>query len=390
MFIFKFYISLYPRENLHLDTNACTIFNIIKYSLVSRVYKFLAFDTEIIIALLEYEHGEYRDIVEFQPRNETYSHDEDIHSQSRLNESFIYHEKFTYPELRNRGGSDDNRNFTRRTVDQSMQHTSKETNSVKCYQNSKTCVSRMPQETHIHCYEVSVTTDHQTICTPVASENNSLNHESQSMSVSSPESNGVETAATSEPTQFYEEIETGKCEGICEETCKSIDTICDSETERNFTSMIAIAAISLTKADLSVHPLRKEEEAPKKSRRRFKAPFCAIVRFLRRCSYIDRMFKWSRCRRKEPSSTVTTTYRNGVKIMQIVPTTDQEGNKRRAYVNVQTPDAIITRILSEFLESGEKKRKVLMTIMLQSKLDDKKEAQMQTSLSNTREINNEC
>ncbi|KYN22962.1 hypothetical protein ALC57_04745 [Trachymyrmex cornetzi] len=73
--------------------------------------------------------------------------------------------------------------------------------------------------------------------------------------------------------------------------------------------------------------------------------------------------------------------------MQIDPSTmqiDREGNKRRAYVNVQvqTPDAIVTRILSEFLLSGEKKKKVLMTIMLQSELDDKKEVETQTSSSN--------
>lgn len=70
MFIFKFYINPGPCENLHLDTNTCATFNIIKYSLVSRVYKFLAFDIEIIIALLEYKRDKYRDI-EFPLRNET-------------------------------------------------------------------------------------------------------------------------------------------------------------------------------------------------------------------------------------------------------------------------------------------------------------------------------
>lgn len=413
MFIFKFYISLYPHENLHLNTNACTIFNIIKYSLVSRVYKFLAFDTEIIIALLEYEHGRYRDIVEFQPRNETYSHDEDIHSQSRLNESFMYHEKFTYPGLRNRGGSDDNRNFARGTVDdRSMQRTSEEIKSVKCYENSQTCIcnNRRSQETHVYCYEVSVTTDNQAIRAdmPVTSQNNSLHHESQSMNVSSSKDNKrVETSATSEQTRSYEET----CEGTCEETCESIEGSI-AETERSFISTIAVAAVSLTEADLTVHSLRNDLDEPiastskwetspvspaisRRKRPGFKSPFCATaMKFLRRRSSVDNktivpVLKRSRrgIGRKELSSTATTTYDNRVKIMQIDPSTmqtDREGNKRRAYVNVQvqTPDAIVTRILSEFLLSGEKKKKVLMTIMLQSESDDRKEAETQTSSSN--------
>lgn len=94
---------------MHLDTNTCAIFDIIKYSLVSRVYKFLAFDIEIIITLLEYERDKYQDIIEFPLRNERYSHDGNIHSQSRLSESFTYLESPTYPGFRSRGGSDDNR-----------------------------------------------------------------------------------------------------------------------------------------------------------------------------------------------------------------------------------------------------------------------------------------
>ncbi|XP_018353038.1 PREDICTED: uncharacterized protein LOC108754884 isoform X1 [Trachymyrmex septentrionalis] len=367
----------------------------------------------------EYERGKYRDIVEFQPRNETYSHDEDIHSQSRLSESFVYHEKFTYPELRNRGGSDDNRNFARGTVDdQSVQHTSEETTSVKCHPNSKTSVSddRTSQETHVYYYEISVSGDQEAIradMLPVVSENSSLHHKSQSTNVSerSESNRQVEPSATPEQTRSYEETEK-MCEGICDETCESIDTT-DTETERSFTSTNAVAAVSLTEADLTVPSLRYDSQEPiastskwetspaspeisrKKRQCRYKSLFCAsAMKFLRCRSSVDNKItssglKWSRrrdIRRKELSSTrATTTCDNGVKIMQIDPSTmqtDRESNKRRAYVNIQAPDAIVTRILSEFLLSGEKKKKVLMTIMLQSELDDKKETETQTSSSN--------
>ncbi|XP_018402595.1 PREDICTED: uncharacterized protein LOC108779635 [Cyphomyrmex costatus] len=378
-------------------------------------------DGESCVNYSEYEHGRYRNIVEFQPRNETYGHDEDVHSQSRLSESFMYHEKFTYPGLRNRGGSDDNRNFVRGTVDdQSTHDTYEETKSVKCYQNSKTCVCYdRTQETHVYCsdqslqqvacYELSVTIDQAD--TSVASQNNSLHHESQSTNVSSSEDNRrVETSATSEQTRSYEETKE-TCEETCEEICESIeDTIGEDTTEKSFTSTIAIATVSLTKMDLTVHSLRNLSDEPiastskwetspvslgisRKKRPGFKSPFCArAMKFLRMRSSDNKTATLKRSRRgigrKELSSTATTTYDNGVKIMQIDPSimqTDREGNKRRAYVNVQgqTPDAIVTRILSEFLLSGEKKKKkVLMTVMLQSESDDKKEAETQTSSSN--------
>jgi len=412
MFIFKFYISLCPCENLHLDTNACAIFNIIKYSLVSRVYKFLAFDTEIIIALLEYERDRYRDIVEFPPRNETCSHDEDVHSQFHLSESFTYLENSTYPRLRSKGGSDDNRDLARSIVDKkSVQRIYEEARSIGRYENSisKKCVCYdRTQETrvlctdrssqHVACYELSVIIDREAIRAdiPVASRNNPLHHESQSTNVSSPEDNRrVETPATPEQTRSREEMENTE------------DTI-SAETERSFTSAIAVAAVSSTEANPTVHSSRNDPNEPIASTSKWKMspvlsrksqrncprlPFCATaMKFWKKRSSTNNktttpVLKWSRrsIGRKEVPSTTATTYDSGVKITQIEPSTVQtarEGNKNRAYVNVQvqTPDTIVTRILSEFLLSGEKKRRVLMSIILQSESDpDRREAETQTS-----------
>lgn len=402
MFIFKFYINSCPCENLHLDTNTCTIFNVIKYSLVFRVYKFLAFDIEIIIALLEYEHDGYQDI---PLRNETYSHDENVHFQPRLSESFTCFGNSTYSRFRNRGGSDDNRDFARSTIDKqkSMQRMNyEEARSIKHHQNSisKKCICyHRTQETHIHCtdrssqhvacYELSATTtDHRAIRAdvPAVSRNNPLHHESQLTNISSSEENRqMKITAMPEQTRSY------------------------AETERSFTSAIADATVSSTETDLTVHSSRNDPNesiastskwetslvSPEKSRRNrpgSKSPFCAMKFWKKRSCVINNktiasVFKRSgrSIGRKEPSSRAATTYDNGVKITQIEPSTVQtarEGNKRRAYVNVQvqTPDAIITRILSEFLLSGEKKRRVLMSIILKLESDDdRREVGTQTS-----------
>jgi hypothetical protein len=96
---------------------------------------------------------------------------------------------------------------------------------------------------------------------------------------------------------------------------------------------------------------------------------------------------------------IATTRDSKMKTAQIEPSTVQtalEGNKRRTYVNVQmqTPDAIVGRILSEFLISGEKKKRVLMSITLQSDSDHdvpdrkeiSKEAETQTTLNNVSSV----
>lgn len=400
---------------MHLDTNACAIFNIIKHSLVCRVYKFLAFDIEIIIALLEYERDRYRNIAEFPSRSGTHSHIEDVHSRSRLSESFTYLEKPTYSKRRSRGGSDDNRDFARGTDKQkSMQRTYEEASFIRRNQNSQKCIcSDRTQETlvyctdrsmqHVACYELSVTTDHQAIRAdvPAGSRYNSLHHESQSTNVSSPEGNGrVKTPTTPEQTRSREKTETRE----------SIEDATGVETERSFTLAFADATVSSTESNLTIHSSQNNPDDPTASTSKWESPassgrnleesrasrtpFCATaIKFWRRRLSVRNkttapVLKWSRksIGRKELSSTAATTYDSGVKITQIEPSTvqtAQEGNKRRAYVNVQvqTPDAFVTRILSELLLS-EKKRRVLMSIILQSESDhDSREAETQTSLN---------
>lgn len=390
----------------------CNIFNVIKYSLVSRVYKFLAFDIEIIIAPLEYEHDGYQDI---PLRNETYSHDDDVHFQSSLSESFTCLGNSTYSRFRNRGGSDDNRDFARSTVDKekSVQRINEEARSIKHYQNSisKKCICYdRTQETRVHCTDRSfqhvtcyespaITADHQAIRADV-SRNNPLHHESQLTNISSLEDNSqVEIVAMPEQTRSYAETE----------TCESIEDMMGAETERSFTSAIADATVSSTETDVPVHSSWNDSNEPTVSTSKWEAslvspkksgktrpgsrlPFCAMKFWRRRSCVIGNktiasVLKRSRksIGRKESSSTAATTYDSGVKITQIEPSTVQtarEGNKRRAYVNVQvqTPDAIITRILSEFLVSGEKKRRVLMSIILKLESDDdRREVGTQTS-----------
>lgn len=291
-----------------------------------------------------------------------------------------------------------------------MQRIHEEARSIRRYQSSQECIcSDRTQETRVHCtdrslqhaacYELSVTTDHQATDVPTASRSNPLHHESQSTNVSSPEDKRrVETPATPEQTRSREE------------TCASIEDTTGVETERSFTSTIADATASSTETNLTIHSSRNDPDdpiastsewetlpvSPGKSQRNrpgFKSPFCATaMKFWRRRSSIDNktttpVLKRSKrsIGRKELSSTAAATYDSGVKITQIEPSTvqtAQEGNKRRAYVNVQvqTSDAIVTRILSEFLLSGEKKRRVLMSIILQSESDhDNREAETQTS-----------
>lgn len=186
------------------------------------------------------------------------------------------------------------------------------------------------------------------------------------------------------------------------ESYENIDVIY-AETERSFTSISADATVSSTEANPTMHsswnePIASTSEwktspvSPGKSRKKrpsFKVIplFCGTKFWKKRSSdnkTIASMFKRSVGRKKLPST--AAAYDSAVKITQIEPSTVQtarEGNERRAYVNVQvqTPDAIVTRILSEFLLSGEKKKRVLMSIILQS--DDSTEVETQTSSNDT-------
>lgn len=326
-----------------------------------------------------------------------------------MSESFTYLENSTYSGLRNRGGSDDNRDSARSTVDKqkSAQRIYEEGGSIGQNSISKKCICHdRTQEMRVHCidqsfqtvvcYELSLTSDHQAIRSDVstASRNNPLYHEPRSTNVSSPEDNRlVETSATPEQTRSSEETE----------MCESFE---DVEAERSFASAIADATVSSTEANPTVHSSRNAPDEPiastskwetspvssEKSRRNHfgsKWPFCTAMKFWRKRASVDNKTSVSEpkrsrsIRRKELSSTVA--YDSGVKITQIEPSTVQtarEGNKGRAYVNVQvqTPDTIVTRILSEFLLSGQKKKRVLMSIMLQSESDyDRREAETQTS-----------
>lgn len=170
---------------------------------------------------------------------------------------------------------------------------------------------------------------------PVASRNNPIHYESQSTNVSPLEAaRQVETPAAPEQTRSRERTE----------MCASLEDTASAETERSFTSLRSVsvgAAVFSTEA--TVHSSRNDPDEL-----------------------------------KELSSTAVTTYDSGVKITQIVN------------VQMQTPDAIVMRILPESLLRGEKKRRVLINITLQSESDhDRKEAETQTSLNDvtSEEIN---
>lgn len=310
-----------------------------------------------------------------------------------MSESFTYLENSTYSGLRNRGGSDDNRDSARSTVDKQKfaQCIYEEGGSIGQNSISKKCICHdRTQETRVHCidqsfqtvvcYELSLTSDHQAIRSDMstASRNNPLYHEPRSTNISSPEDNRlVETSATPEQTRSSEETE----------MCESFK---DVEAERSFASAIADATVSSTEANPIVHSSRNAPNEPiastskwetspvssEKSRRNHfgsKWPFCMTMKFWRKRASVD-------------NKTSVFEPKRSRSITQIEPSTVQtcarEGNKGRAYVNVQvqTPDTIVTRILSEFLLSGEKKKRVLMSIMLQSESDyGRREAETQTS-----------
>ncbi|KAL0111936.1 hypothetical protein PUN28_013268 [Cardiocondyla obscurior] len=200
-------------------------------------------------------------------------------------------------------------------------------------------------------------------------------HEFQSTNVLSPEGNiRGRTSATPEQTKSCQDAET--CENI-------IDTI-RIKAEWSFMSAIADVTASLTVASPTVPFIRRLCRENRAKRQSETETVCATAMNLwRKRSSIGNktvvpVLKWSRKRigKKELSSAAATTHDNGVKITQIESSavqTAREGNKRRAYVNLQmqTPDAIVAVILSEFLLSSEKK-KGLTSIMLQSESDHDK------------------
>lgn len=216
----------------------------------------------------------------------------------------------------------------------------------------------------------------------------------------------METLATPEQTRSCEETETRE----------STEDIIGAKTERGLyrdMSAIANATVSSTEANPTVHSSRNDPDEPSTSKRETspvspeksrkncfgsRLLFC-VTKFWKRQSSDNKIIapvlkRRQSIERKELSSTAATTYDSEVKITQIEPSTvqtAQEDNKRRAYVNiqVQTSDAIVTRILSEFLLSGEKKRRVLMSITLQSQSDyDSREMETQTSSNDLTSVGN--
>lgn len=344
-----------------------------------------------------------------------YGHDENVYPQSRLSESFTYLENSVHLGFRNRGGSDDGRNSAGNTGDKrkSVRRIYEESRSVKYHRNciSKKCACcsriqdsrgrRVENQNSQHvdvCHEPSVTTDRQTIRADMSgvSRSNPPHRELQP-SVSVLEDNRRRNMSEQmRSCKKMEAYENSKCAD-------------GAQTERNLTSEIAeIAhATRVLSTDSMVH-LRNNPDEPiastskwetplvlfGKSRKnpRSRSPFCTTtMKFLRKRSIVDNKIKAPFKRRrnvrsKEPSS--VTIDDSEMKITQIEPSTVQtarESNKRRANINVrlQTPDAIVAKILSEFLVSGEMKKRVLMNITLELESDhdilDRKEVETQTS-----------
>lgn len=348
-----------------------------------------------------------------------YSHDENVYPQFCLSESFTYLEDSAHLGFRNRGGSDDGRNSAGNTEDKQkfVRHIYEESRSVKYHRNciSKKCACcsriqesrgrRVENQNSQHvdvCHEPSVTTDRQTIRADVSdvSRSNPPHRELQS-SVSVLEGNRQKKMSEQmRSCKKMEAYENSKCVKDC------------AETERNLTSEIAeIAhATRVLSTDSTVHSQNNSDEPiastskwetplvlSGKSRKNpgSRSPFCTTtMKFWRKRPIVDNKikapFKRRRnVRRKEPSS--VTIHDSEMKITQIEPSTVQtvrESNKRRNNIKVrlQTPDAIVAKILSEFLVSGEMKKRVLMniTLELESNHDilDRKEVETQTSFSN--------
>lgn len=345
-----------------------------------------------------------------------YGHDENVHLQSRLSESFTYLENPAHLGFRNRGGSDDGQNSAGNTEDKqkSVQHIYEESRSVKYHRNcifkKCACCSRIQESRgrrenqnsqHVDvCHEPSVTTDRQTILADVSdvSCSNPPYREPQS-SVSVPENYRQEKMSEQmRSCKKMEAFENSKC-------------VDDAEIERNLTSeIVEIAhATRVLSTDSMVHSRNNPDEPiastskwetplvlSRKTRKNLGSRFCTTtMKSWRKRPIVNNKIKAPFKRRrnvrtKKPSR--VTIHESEMKITQIEPSTVQtdarESNKRRNNINVrlQTPDTIVAKILSEFLVSGEMKKRVLMSITLESDSDhdilDTKEVEAQTSFSN--------
>lgn len=271
------------------------------------------FDAEIIITLPERERDRYR-IVGFLPRNETYGHDE--YAYSLLSESFTDVENLAYWEFRSRGGSDDNQNPSK----------SVESQPTKKHQSGE----------KMETYEI-----HEEV-----------------------EADDSYAAGTEKKRPLLKATEILDA------------TEADTTAPRGLLNEPTVSTFKQPPVPISTESQRDRPASG--------FPNCtAAMRFWRNRSAIGNkaiapMFKRRRSNGKTGLS--ATTCDSGMKITQIEPSTVQtarEGNKRRTYVNVQvqTADAIVTRILSELLvedeeeEEKKKEKRVLMSITLQSESD---------------------
>lgn len=322
-------------------------------------------------------------------------------------------ENSVYLGVRNKGGSDDGRDSMKSSEDKQKSARHKESRSIRHHRNcaSKkcTCCSRIrdSRECHVEnqnsqhtalCYEPFVTADHQTIRAQSDVFRNNPPHGEHQSSVSIPKDN--EQRKMSEQIRFCEKMEVdenSECTG-------------DAETERHLTSEIAHATRVLS-TNPTVHSSKNNPDEPIASTSKCETPLVSsgksqnnhpglksalcktAMKFSRKRrpianNKIIALFKRNRrnIRRQDPSN--VTNQDNEMKITQVESSTVQitrEGNKKRININVrqQTLDAIVARILSEFL--GETKKNVLMSITLESESDhdvlDRKEMETQTSLN---------
>ncbi|XP_050454187.1 uncharacterized protein LOC126852930 isoform X1 [Cataglyphis hispanica] len=353
------------------------------------------------------ECDRYPDIVAFLPQTETYDHDKNIHPQSHLSGSFKYLENSVYLEVRNRGGSDDGRDSMKSTEDKQKSARHKESRSIRHHRNctSKkcTCCSRIrgSRERHVEnqnlqhtalCHEFA-TAHHQTIRADSDVFRNNPPHGEHHSSVAIPKDN--EQRKMSEQIRFCKKIEvdeSSECTGDAEtaeiehatRVLSTNPTIHSSQNNPHepiaSTSKYETPLVSSGKSQNN-HPGSKSafyKTAMKFSKKRRPITNNKIIALFKRSG--------RNIRRKEPSN--VTNHDNEMKITQVKPSTVQitrEGNKKRININVrqQTLDAIVARILSEFL--GETKKNVLMSITLDSESDndvlDRKEMETQTLLN---------
>lgn len=369
------------------------------------------------LSLSEHERDRYRNVVEFPPRNETYGHDEDVHARFPASESFTCLENFAYPGLRNRGGSDDNRDSTKRESAQS-------TNDVEETRRSRHHCNPIPRRCTACCAEYresraihfaenrssqratashhessSVITDYQIRAdVPGVCESDPLHRAPRSASASRPEDNNGRAqtfAILSEVTRSREQIVAcenaefvpspriegnPKIAGIADATVSSTKTkLAVRSSRKNAPTNESVASTS--KWTPSPPPVSSEVSRDDRSASAGSPSFATSKKFRGKRTAVGNkarapVFKHrgSSVGGKGPSAKAAVGRDSGARITQIELSTVQttrKGNKERTRVNVpaRTFDAIVARILSEFLVSGAKRKRVLMTITLQSDAD---------------------